>query len=149
MHLQEQGTEVKWASTYSTHISSLTNYLTSRNACTDFNGYSNTQKIRTAGNATLYPAAWAVDYNNGWYLPAAGQLRLLSAELMTINASLQVVAGTQFLTDYYTVYSYWSSTYNWQGSYEWSHAWNVRLDNGQVSALTRITPDRVRSVCNF
>lgn len=149
VHLQEQGTEVKWASTYSTHISSLTNYLTSRNACTDFNGYSNTQKIRTAGNATLYPAAWAVDYNNGWYLPAAGQLRLLSAELMTINASLQVVAGTQFLTDYYTVYSYWSSTYNWQGSYEWSHAWNVRLDNGQVSALTRITPDRVRSVCNF
>ena len=84
------------------------------------NGYSNTQKIRDAGNSSTYPAAWAVDFGNGWYIPAIGQLNLIFAELTTLNASLQTVGGTQFPMNYY--YWYWSST-----EYDQTYAWKVSL----------------------
>lgn len=106
VHLQDQGTNVQWSNLY-INIPALTDYTNARDAITDLDGYSNTQKIRNAGNATQYPAAYAVDLNNGWYLPAAGQLRLLFGEIVTLNASLQTVGGTQFSMD---VFWYWSST---------------------------------------
>lgn len=142
VHLQDQGTSVQWTpyGQY-TDISTLTNYTNARDAITDLNGYSNTQKIRNAGNATKYPAAYAVDFANGWYLPAAGQLRLLFGEIVTLNASLQVVGGTQFPMD--SGWWYWSST-----EYGQSSAWRVYHD-GYVLYLTKYYGSRVRSVRAF
>ena len=142
VHLQDQGTSVQWTpyGQY-TDISTLTNYTNARDAITDLNGYSNTQKIRNAGNATKYPAAYAVDFANGWYLPAAGQLRLLFGEIVTLNASLQVVGGTQFPMD--SGWWYWSSTEFGQSS-----AWCVAY-SGFVNNPNKINNGRVRSVRAF
>jgi hypothetical protein len=103
VHLQEDfgpgGHGVSWSHDIHTDILTLINYTSARDAIMDLDGYSNTQMIRNAGDANIYPAAYAVDFANGWYLPAAGQLRLLVGEFVTLNASLQVVGGTQFPTD--------------------------------------------------
>ena len=142
VHLQDQGTSVKWTpSGQYTDISTLTNYFNARDAITDLNGYSNTQKIRNAGNAAKYPAAYAVDFANGWYLPAAGQLRLLFGEIVTLNASLQVVGGTPFSMD--SGWWYWSST-----EYGQSDAWHVGY-RGNVYGDPKNGYYRVRSVRAF
>lgn len=107
VHLQNQSLSIAWGG-YGTDIPSLYNYDLASDAITDMNGYSNTQKIRAAGNATTYPAAYAVDFENGWYIPAVGQLNLLFANILAINPSLQTVGGTPFPMD--TGYTYMSST---------------------------------------
>ena len=75
-------------------------------ALEDVSGFHNTGLIRTAQNAdsTVY-AAGVVDYENGWYLPAAGELRKLYAALPLIETAL-VRAGGSTLTEG----TYWSST---------------------------------------
>lgn len=65
-----------------------------RDAIMDLDGYSNTKNIRSGSNATTYPAAWAVDFAHGWYLPSAGQLNLLFGELFEVNASLTAIGAT-------------------------------------------------------
>lgn len=142
VHLQDQGTGVMWTSSGQyADIPTLTNYTNARDAIMDLDGYGNTQKIRNAGNATQYPAAYAVDFANGWYLPAAGQLRLLYGEMVTLNASLQVVGGTQFPMDSY--FYYWSST-----EYGQSSAWYVSY-HGHVTYNFKNYSYRVRSVRAF
>ena len=120
VHLQDQSTYIRWGGG-GTDIPTLTNYYSGRSAISDLNGYANTQKIRNAGNSATYPAAWATDFANGWYLPAIGQLSLLFAELVTLNSSLDVVGGTKFPTNYY--FWYWSST-----EYDQTYAWKVSID---------------------
>ena len=75
-------------------------------ALEDVSGFHNTGLIRTAQNAdsTVY-AAGVVDFENGWYLPAAGELRKLYAALPLIETAL-VRAGGSTLTEG----TYWSST---------------------------------------
>lgn len=107
VHLHDQSSNIQWGG-YGIDIPTLTNYINTVDAITDMDGYSNTQKIRAAGNATTYPAAYAVDFENGWYLPAAGQLNILFADIITINTSLSIAGGTIFsLND---IYWYMSST---------------------------------------
>lgn len=143
VHLQDQGTSVQWTpSGQYTDISTLTNYTNARNAITDLNGYTNTQRIRAAGNSTTYPAAWAVDFANGWYLPAAGQLSLLFSEIVTINASLQTVGGTPFPMD--SSGWYWSST-----EYGQNYAWHVTNGGGVYNIYSKSSNFRVRSVRAF
>lgn len=86
---------VLWSSSYD-DIPTLTNYQKLREAINDFDGYENTRKIRQAGNASTYPAAWTVDFDNGWYLPAAGQIRYLYGYIPEVNSSLDLVGGTPF-----------------------------------------------------
>lgn len=89
-------------------IPTLNNYISSLQAIADFDGYGNTLKVRERGNASIYPAAWAVDLDNGWYLPAMGQLVQMYAHFAVVNASLEVVNGTLFPLNERTFY--WSST---------------------------------------
>jgi len=78
-------------------------------AISDLDGYANTRAIRNKGNASEYPAAWAVDFANGWYLPAIGQLNVLLGSLFVVNNSLEKVGGT--LISYATNSQYiWSSS---------------------------------------
>lgn len=109
VNLHDQSSGIPWSPSGSWEdIPTLVNHLSSRAAIKDLDGYNNTMKIRAAGDNNAYPAAYSVDFANGWYLPAAGQLNLLYAELVTINASLQIVGGTQF--SMYSSLTYWSST---------------------------------------
>ena len=140
VHLHDQSTSISWGGS-GIDIAALPNYTHPRDASLDLDGYTNTQRIRAAGNATTYPAAYAVDFTNGWYLPAAGQLRLLYAEMVTINASLQTVGGTPFLMDA-NLY-YWSSTERNSNS-----ASDVQY-NGNVGSFSKNRSYRVRSVRTF
>ena len=89
-------------------IPELENFEYSREAIYDLDGYSNTGFIRLAHGADWYPAAWSVDFDHGWYLPAAGQLRWLIAYINEINTSLAAVNGEIFVYDHPRWY--WSST---------------------------------------
>lgn len=140
VHLHDQSTSIPWGE-YGTNIYTIMNYSTARSAISDIDGYSNTQYIREANPTNTNMAAYVVDFNDGWYLPAAGQLRLLFAEMMTLNASLQIVNGTQFPMD--TYFWYWTSTecsnYN---------AWHIRSD-GYISDGTKDYSRRVRGIRSF
>ena len=108
--LDNQSNDIKWSSdeNYGYNIPDLDDYGDARAAMLDLNGYENTGIIRSHGNSTDFPAAWAVDYDNGWYLPSGGQLRYLYSYAPEINASLQVVGGT--LLPYHDNNYWWSST---------------------------------------
>ena len=86
----------------------LENFEYSREAMYDFDGYNNTDIIRNTHGADWYPAAWCVDFDHGWYLPAAGQMRWLIAYINEINTSLAFVNGTMFVYDHPRWY--WTST---------------------------------------
>ena len=89
-----------------------------RDAIEDENGYNNTYTIRhrSGSNINTYPAAWVVDFDGGWYLPAAGQLNRLYGELVRVNASgattITDPANTNNATTPLTPVCYWSSTEN-------------------------------------
>lgn len=138
VHLQDQGGELFWNDWVNApDIPSLTNYTTVRTAITDFDGYGNTQKIRNSSNASEYPAAWAVDFDNGWYLPAMGQLNILYGNLVEVNTGLAAVGGTLIMNPYGW---YWSS------SKKYDRGWVLTYDGGVVT-----DPDvsMVRSVSDF
>ena len=136
VHIQNQGSYM-WAS-YGTDVVPLPNYSFARVALTDMDGYTNTQII---ANNAYCPAVNAVDMAHGWYLPAIGQLNLLFAEMVTMNASLQVVGGTQFSMD--SDFYYWSST---ECGYNWS--WYLHF-NGILDYCAKTYKHIVRSVRNF
>ena len=138
VHLQDQGTNLKWGG-YGIDIPALPNQ-TGTNIFTDLNGYSNTQAIRAAGNASTYPAAWAVDFNSGWYLPANGQLRVLLSVIVFVNATLDVVEGQQFPMN--ESFMYWSST-------ECSNIYAGFLRNNAMGGILKSSNGKVRSICSF
>lgn len=141
VHLQNQSTYARWTPHGQFSDLPLNNYANARDAITDLNGYSNTQIIRSLGDAAQFPAAYEVDFANGWYLPAVGQLRLLVNEAVKVNPSLLIVDGEQFSVDGY--FSYWSSTECDQNS-----AWYSTSD-GDVSSPYKHVTVWVRSVRNF
>lgn len=104
--LQDSG-PAKWSTLTSPYydVPDLDNYLKSRVALTDMDGYSNTATLRAAGDATTYPLAYAVDFANGWYVASAGQSRLLYANTNVVNASLQIANGTPITWEWF-----WTST---------------------------------------
>ena len=81
-------------------IPELSNNEYSRQALFDLDGYQNTATILLTHGPDWYPAAWCVDYEHDWYLPAAGQMRWLLAYVNEINESLAVVNGTPFVLPY-------------------------------------------------
>lgn len=142
VHLYDQETSVQWTPyDQITDIPTLFSYTNARDAITDLNGYSNTQIVRNLGNASNFPAAYAVDFDNGWFLPAVGQLRLIFGEIVTLNASLQVVGGTQF--PMVSTWWYWSSTELSEYS-----VWNVSY-RGYVTYANKYATCRVRSIRAF
>ena len=115
--LKNAGT-FSWASLVTeTETSALNKILTERTETkralndmlpllSDTAGYAATQAIRAAagGNSENYPAAFAVDFDHGWYLPTAGQMFIVYSLEPFIKKALEdnggeVIAG-----------SYWTST---------------------------------------
>ena len=83
----------------------LDNYSSRSAAADDLDGYNNTKTILELDKE--YPAFSAVDFENGWYLPAAGQLKYLYKNLKDVNSSLEKVGG---LIVRRIGLTYWSST---------------------------------------
>jgi len=106
--LNNQSNSIKWCIHYTYDIADLPNVSNAREAMHDLNGHGNTGIIRAEGGSDVFPAAWAVDYDHGWYLPAGGQLRYLYSCAPEVNASLQTVGGTPIHLE--GQYYWWSST---------------------------------------
>jgi hypothetical protein len=145
VHLQDQDLGCEWGG-YNLPIPNLPDHSNNYAAISDYNGYSNTSAIRAAGPASTYPAAWLVDIDNGWYLPSAGQLRLLYAEMVTVNASLSAVGGIPLPMNVNqpSYGGYWSSTEVNDYS-AWYVGWDGNVDSSSKKLFTR----RIRSVRSF
>ena len=133
---------VKW-STENKDVPGLQSYASYFEAITDLDGYSNTQKIRSFSNnnPSKYPAAWAsnIDFDQGWYLPAIGQLNILFGVYFAVKIGLETVGGT-------TIYEgdLWSSSANTS-----ANAWMIRINNGYVWIEPKTGINKVRAVINF
>ena len=143
-------------------IPTLPNYdAPSQMALADTSGYTNTLAIRNYVGAGSNCAAWAVDVEHGWYLPAAAQLSLIYAQLPFIQAALTAAGGTLMQTQHS------STTYSWQDIYWTStessgtQAWIIPFteDAGAFASWSYYTGTpmqinknmsaRVRAVCSF
>lgn len=142
VHLQDQGTNIVWGNN-GVDIPYLNNFPDARDAIADMDGYNNTFSIRYYNNSYAYPAAWLVDFDNGWYLPACGQLKMLHAERAVVNNSLQIVNGTPMPVGS-SGWTYWSST-------EKSASSAGTVDSfGHVNSLSKSANSaNVRSVRSF
>lgn len=84
---------------------SLGNVVGMGEAIKNIDGYANTKAI--LDNGSDCPAFTVVDFENGWYLPAIGQLKRLFDHLNKVNEALEKTGGTLLELNGYT---YWSST---------------------------------------
>ena len=115
----------------------------------DIDGFNNTQIMRNAGGPTEYPAAYAVDFENGWYLPAEGQLNILFSELLVVNASLQQVAGESGVISITSSDShFWSST-EAAANYAMTLIFGGIQQLGRVGYERKIVKKAVRQIRDF
>ena len=113
--LKNEGT-FSWASqVFETETSALNKILTERTETkralndmlpllSDTAGYAATQAIRAAagGNSENYPAAFAVDFDHGWYLPTAGQMFIVYSLEPFIKKALEDNGGEVIAGPYWT-----------------------------------------------
>lgn len=111
-----------------------------KSAFKDFNGYRNTKIIRACGNESSFPAAYAMDFANGWYLPSSGQLRVIRDRMDVVNKSLEKIG------DIVAADAYWSSTP--QNFNVFESIW-ISLHNGFVNTCKTDESLCVRSVRSF
>ena len=106
-------TDIAWSTEFS-NVQGITSSTDWNLATKDFNSCQNSDKIRSTGDATKYPAAW-IAYNyqpqgtpNGkyWCLPAAGIVSALYNNLTVINLGIKQASGTQLEDSEY----FWTST---------------------------------------
>lgn len=140
--LQDTG-EFKWRNNQTQ--TPLTDYDNQRLAIYDLDGYRNTEIIYAQYNdstfSTRFPAFAAVDLENGWYLPAIGQLNYLYGNLIEVNAGIYAAGGTPFETG--TSWNYWSST-----EYNNQHVWCIKA-SGAITNYFKSDSHRVRAARNF
>ena len=135
--------KVSWGPNY--YNTPLHDCTTAAKAANDFDGYGHTGVILNDRDDHL--AFNVVDYENGWYLPAIGQLKRLYSKLDKVNASLSTVGGDEFPSE--TDWEYWSST-----EYNVDSAWYLDA-SGEVHSKdvtyngTKDGNRLVRSVINF
>ena len=130
-----------WGLSLQNDISTLINFSNGAYALNDVDGYQNTLIIRQNGQPYEYEAAYAVNFEQGWYLPAAGQMMKLYAEMVRMNSSLQLVGGSVFVLD--APWTYWTST-----EISSSRAWVLDKQNG-FSTSEKNYPHSVRGVRTF
>ena len=126
-----------WASSY-VDVSGLTNYSSSTDAKTDYNGKANTAKIvaahtseTTSSSAAKYCNSYSTAGTSAgqWYLPAAGEIYgYIYASYMTLEATFGAL-GKSFPGTYL-----WSSSENSDG-----YAWYVSASDGYVYSYRKAT----------
>ena len=147
------GNSLVWS--FVTNVQMGSAYNAWPNAIYDLNGKTNTQNIQTNGAMASYPAAWATDLSQGWYLPSAGQLNVLFGELAVVNASLGVVGGTS-ITDTASATSVVGNIYIWSSTEKSaSSAYALEVQDGQIGPVSKsVTPTGsrqyvVRAIIDF
>ena len=137
--LEDASTGCQWGS--SEDISFLRNYTWTQNECqlSDLDGYANTTVLRDYQSSNSNYAARIVNYDIGWYLPSAGQLRKLFSALPFIELPITRAGGTLLSTNS----SYWSSTENTS-----SNAWTVS-SSFEMYSNSKTSNYRMRAVHDF
>ena len=130
-----------WGLSLQNDIPQLGNFTNGSLALNDMDGYANTLLIRQDGDSYEHEAAYAVDFDNGWYLPAVGQIFKLYAESARLNTSLQLVGGAVISLD--TNWIYWTST-----EVSNNRAWVLDSSN-ILTTSEKNYPRSVRSVRSF
>jgi len=105
----------------------------------DTAGYANTQLIRAFQDSLGYTtsiAATLVDFENGWYLPAIGQLLRLWASLPFISQGMTNAGGSL------PAGQYWSSTLR-NNNQAWGVVW------GRPTGYARGSLQRLRAIRSF
>ena len=123
----------------------LNNVRSNFRAARDMDGYENTKTILEENPD--YPAFTAVDFENGWYLPAIGQLNYLYGNLVEVNASIHVADGNVLSTG-----AYWSSTeYSKEAAYFLGTSGGLGVQTGysSVNGYGKSYSYHVRGVRNF
>ena len=148
--LQDAGDSFTWG-TYD-YDTPLNNYPTDRLAIYDLNGYLNTQRIYADNsNDSIfiadYQAFHAVDFENGWYLPAIGQLNYLYGNLIEVNAGIYLAGGAPIETS--TNWRYWSSTEHGSQGAWFISANGLLFGNGGYGDPRKNNTFRVRAARNF
>ena len=109
VHLQQQHAGCEWGEE-NIEVPGLKSYGSLRWAQGDTSGYKSTKLIRDFADSSRFPAAYQVDFDNGWYLPACGQLDRLYTEIFEVNESLALVGGDLFEFPELQGWRLWSST---------------------------------------
>lgn len=142
--LEDAEEQASWGASYSD--TPLPNYTNKRQAIYDLDGYNNTLVVRQY-SSTGYHAFYAVDFENGWYLPAIGQLNYLYGNLVEVNASIRMADGIVISTT-----EYWSSTeYNIQTAWYLGTSGGLGVNTGysNVNGYGKSYYYHVRGVRNF
>ena len=117
----------------------------------DTSGYQNTRAMRlsVADNPSRgFYASYVVDFENGWFVPAATQMRILYANIPYINESFEIAKGIPFsthLNGMTEAWRYWSST---QATLSNNTAHTIR-SSGTVDIAQKQTELRVRPIRYF
>ncbi len=80
---------------------SLPTKRTIKSSLTGWSGYDNTAQMRLSGAAEDYPAAWNVDFENGWYIPSVAQMNYLYAHSIVLDTALYRQGGEMLSYDVY------------------------------------------------
>lgn len=103
----------------------------------DYAGYANTKSLRQQQGNVITTAAGIVDFNNGWYLPAIGQLLIMN----NANNIIKGAGGTPLTYGS----TYWSST-----SYEDKYAVSIeRTSQMCCAAILKTAFASVRPIKDF
>ena len=101
----DQSGTMMWADYTTNDVDGLANNGNIKTLLEDVNGYANTGAMRTAGNTGSSCASGSVDFSNGWYVPAAGQLRKLFGVLPILEG--MGIPASDFTTLNSSVNGYW------------------------------------------
>lgn len=144
--LHDAASNIPWGPT--DEIEGLNHVINTNNdiltsAFADTDGYSNTLAILNHFQSTGYTGQYAaatVDIDNGWYLPAAGQLKMLYVNAIFYEETLSSVGEVLGL------HPYWSSTQEnieraWYVHFgspypEEAWAWNAYINFCQKTSIT-------------
>lgn len=115
-------------------------------ALADYNGKGNTAAILATGGS--YPSVQSIETSAGWYLPSAGQLRVLTQNLPKVNQTLKRLIRKDVPAMLFAKGAYWSSSETPDG-----RAWYV-VDTGSLSNFFRTGYEKtqlyyVRAVIDF
>lgn len=111
----------------------------------DTDGYGNTEKIRAYQSNSSEYAAGKADFNHGWYLPSAGQLRKLFGNLPQVSGAIAAAGGIPLSSHS----GYWSSTEH-DASQAWVVETRITSDNGFFFSVVSKTDDYgVRAIHDF
>jgi subtilisin family serine protease len=134
--LEDVSTDCPWGN--DADVTFVRNYTYTRNECllSDLDGYANTAVLRENQSANPDYAPGRVDFEHGWYVPSAGQLRKIFSALPFIESAITNAGGTTLSDN-----GYWSSTEN-----SASNAWSSTFE---LSSYSKTSNRSLRAVRDF